>query len=428
MNHQLALAAEPPMPLQVQCQELLFADQVSGAWVVGNEQRNAARYIHKHDCKQRRLSNRKIPKMPFDHGTITFRACYLPKPLPEDALQRFAGKKAGPLGSVKDDVQWGWVSGRHLLETRIDEETAYLGGYLHLCLRKAQRKIPPSLLRAECRLLELAKMAEKKSDMLSRKEKKEIKEEVSERLLPDMPPQLSGIPFVVDNADNKLYIGSASDSQIDAFLGYFADTIGFEPVPMAPEVAAVDLLKIDPDALPTVSYSSELPDAAANGSLGQNFLMWLWFYQEEHGGILPKTQLGEFSFMLDGPLVFVADGPGALESSIRKGLPMLSAEAKAALQVGKKLKQAKLILAREQDEIWMCTLDADTFSFRGLKLPDGEAMDPNSIFEERVTNLYIFQTVFYALFEKYMRDMVDNSKNSAFAKQVKKWAQERTGK
>ena len=72
--------------------------------------------------------------MPFDRGSITFQACQLPRPLPDDALEGFAAKAAGSLDSVRDEAQLGWVSGRHLLERRIDQETAYLGGYLHLCL------------------------------------------------------------------------------------------------------------------------------------------------------------------------------------------------------------------------------------------------------------------------------------------------------
>ncbi len=366
--------------------------------------------------------------MPFDSGTISCRVCLLPQAMPEDALERFARKAAPALESVKDEPVLGWVSGRHLLERRIDEETAYSGGYLHLCLRQAQRKIPASLLKAECQMMELAQMAANNSDIVSRKQKKEIREEVAERLLPTMPPQLSGIYFTIDASENRLYVGAASDKQLDTFLEHFRETIGFEPIALTPETTPSDLFKMNPDAVPQLNFSPELADASAGGTLGQNFLTWLWFYQEENNGLLPKSQLGEFSLMMDGPLTFVAEGPGALESSIRKGLPTVSAEAKAALMVGKKLKQAKIILVRGKDEIWSATLNADTFVFRGLRLPDGEALDPASIFEERMTNLYIFQAVFFALFRKFIADLSDPSKAADFQKQAKQWVQNRDGK
>ena len=366
--------------------------------------------------------------MPFDRGTVSYRACYLPQPLPEDALERFDAKSAGALENVRDEAEWGWVSGRHLLETRIDEETAIMGGYLHLSMRQAQRKIPTALLKAECRMAELARLAETKAEHIGRKERKIIKEEITERLLPQMPPQISGTPFVVDNNDNRVYVGATSQKQLDMFLGLFRQTVGFEPIPMTPEVTAVDLLKINPDIIPLLNFSPSQPDDTAGGTLGQNFLTWLWFYQEECEGRLPATQLGEFGLLVDGPLVFVADGAGALESSIRKGMPTLSAEAKAALTVGKKLKRAKVFLARDKSEQWEVTIDADDFVFRGLKLPEGEALDPASVFEERVNNLYVFQKVFTALYQRFLTDFSDREKVAAFQEKAKQWVQAKEAK
>ncbi len=364
--------------------------------------------------------------MPFDQGSVTCRVCLLPQPMPKDVLDRFAAKAGGDLAAVRDEPVWGWVA-RHLLETRIDEETAYRGGYLTLTLRQAQRKVPASLLQAECRMAELSRMAENNSSTISRKEKKAIKEEVSERLLPKMPPQVGGIGFVVDESSERLYVSATSDTQLDTFLGYFRDTVGFEPIALTPDVAAPDLYSINPDVVPTLNVSPSIADGQASGTLGQDFLTWLWWYQEAHEGKLPKSQLGEFGLLVDGPLVFVAEGPGAHESAIRKGLPTLSAEAKAALEVGKKLKRAKLMFARGNDA-WNATIDADAFIIRGLKLPQGEALDPDSAFEERITNLHIFQTLLYALFKRYLTEMTDEDQAKKVAESAKKWVKSMDGK
>ena len=365
--------------------------------------------------------------MAFDRGSMTFRICNLLQPLPDDLLERFNRDSAGSLESVKDEPVWGWVSGRHLLDTRIDDETAILGGYVHLGLRQAQRKVPTSLLRAECRMAELALEAEKQS-RVNRKERKQIKEEVTERLLPKMPPQLSGVPFVIDRNDSKLYLGATSEKQLDVFLGMFYETVGFEPVPQTPEIVAVDELNVDPDSLPPLSFSPDVPDSDAPGTVGQNFLTWLWYFQEECGGELPPSQLGRFSIMVDGPLVFVNEGPGAYESALRKGTPTVSAEAKAALLVGKKLKRAKVIMAREREEEWSATVDADSFVFRSLKVPEGEALDPGSIFEERINNLYIFQKIFFALFQRFVKEMSDPDTAAKLQQDVKKWTDQRVGR
>lgn len=365
--------------------------------------------------------------MPFDNGTITCRVCLLPEPLPDDYLEKFAEKAAAPLEYVKDEPMFGWVTGRHLLERHIDEETALCAGYLHLNLRQAQRKVPSALLRAECRMLELALIKERQCTLLPRKEKQRIKEEVSERLLKNMPPQISGIPFLVDENDRKVYVGAASDTQFDLFLHHFIDAMGIELIPLVPEIAAEDLCQVNPDAISQLNFSPEVPDEAVSGGIGQDFLTWLWFYQEERGGILPKTQLGEFALMIDGPLLFVSNGNGAQESNVKKGLPTISAEAKAALMVGKKLKRAKLNIVRGE-EVWSATIDADNFVIRGLKLPDGEALDPVGVFEERVNNLYIFQTVFYNLFRKFLSEMSDSATASEFEEAAKKWVKDRESK
>ncbi len=365
--------------------------------------------------------------MPFDFGTISFRACFLPQPLPPDSLARFAAKAAPALEHVREEPQLGWVSGRHLLESRIDEETAILGGFIHLSLRQAQRKIPTSLLRAECRMAELAYQAEKQEANVPRKIRKQIKDEVAHRLLPIMPPQISGIPFVIDEPYKRVYVGATSDKQLDLFLAHFQQTLGFEPVPLTPEAIVVQQLEIDPAGLPCLNFSPNLPDSAAIGALGQNFLTWLWFFLDQRKGLLPKTQLGEFSMQLDGPLTLVADGPGAHESAIRKGLPTISAEAKAALTVGKKLARAKMTAARG-NEIWTLAVDAENFVFRSVKLPDGEALDPGSVFEERMTNLYVFQTIFEELFKYYVREIGTPAKVASLQLEIKEWVKGLEGK
>ena len=361
--------------------------------------------------------------MPFDQGNLTFRICRMPEAMPEDAVKKFAEHAGQPLEMVHDEPMWGWVSPRHLLDCNITEETIKTAGYYHLCLRQAERKIPASLLTAECRLEELSRMAAAGTDHINKKERKTIKEEVQQRLLPDMPPQLSGIYFVIDEAEKLLFTTATSQHALDIFLSMFNKTFGFEPIPLNPDLIATDMYGIAPEDVPGICISPNMkqPQGEGNGTLGENFLTWLWFYQEQRGGVLPPSKLGEFALMIDGPLTFVSEGSGALESVVRKGTPTISAEAKAALMVGKKLKSAKFILARDQNQEWSCTLDAEEFTFRGLKLPEGEAMDHDSIFEERMTNLFIFHSAFFGLFEKFLREMTDPAKAEEYQTKAREW-------
>ena len=68
--------------------------------------------------------------MPFERGSVTFAMFELNGELPEDLLELFAAKKAGPLDAVDAEPQFGWVTGHHLLDTTIDEASAQFGGAL----------------------------------------------------------------------------------------------------------------------------------------------------------------------------------------------------------------------------------------------------------------------------------------------------------
>ena len=112
--------------------------------------------------------------MPFDRGSFTFAMFEIPGDLPEDFLELFASKKAGPLDAVTAEPQLGWVTGRHLLDTVIDEASAGIGGCYYLTLRQAVRKMPASLLNAICKREEQAYMRANNLEYVSSKVKKQI--------------------------------------------------------------------------------------------------------------------------------------------------------------------------------------------------------------------------------------------------------------
>jgi hypothetical protein len=365
--------------------------------------------------------------MPFDSGPLTLTVAHLPRPLPEDALQRFNEKAAGSLSGLLETPQIGWVSGRHLLETRIDDQTAYAGGHLHLHMRTAQRKIPTSLLRAECRMEELAHMQANETVFLSRKDRSEIKQSIIDRLLPDMPPTITGLPFVIDSRRSRLYIGTAAPKAVDGFLALFYEAFKFEPVVLTTDATVEILLGTHPDSLPILQFSEDAITTDVEATLGRDFLTWLWYFQECHGGEFSVGEFGRFAMMVDGPLAFAGDGQTALESVVRKGTPTRSAEAKAAMTVGKKLRSAKITMVRDE-EAWIFTLDADNFAFRGLALPAGEALDPHSKFQERVMFVHIFFEALVELLRLYTRSIADDGALAQTIPAVRRWVKEMESK
>lgn len=367
--------------------------------------------------------------MGFDSGSMTFRVYEVQGALNADSVAEFARNAAPPISTLNREPIAGWVGPRHLLDREIGEETCLAGMYLRLTLMKAERKIPASLLRANCRLEEQVEMKARGLPYLNRATRREIKEAVVERLLPTMPPTLSGIPVVFDLGRNRAYAQAMSEKQQDAFVAAFRQTTGLGIVPYAPEIAALKLKGVNVRDLEPACFAPDPANAVASEGLGLDFLTWLWFFWENEGGTIPAGAGGgsPYGVMFEGPLTFIVEGDGAHEAVLRKGMPLLSAEAKTALTSGKKLRRAKLVLARG-DDMWAAALDGADFSFRSLRVPKGEPLDPAALFQERMLHLETFCDVFYGLYERFLDLRRDGGAWDRTLDAMRAWVAARTGR
>ena len=362
--------------------------------------------------------------MPFESGSTALMICSLSDKMPDDFLERLAKYSAGKLDDVKDEPTVGWVSGRHLLESEISDMTSICGGHLYVNLRKAERKIPSQLLKAICRREELAYMQANNMITVPKSERKRIKEDAIERNLMKMPPTISATPIIVDRALNVMYVGSASMSGFDLIAAEFARAMEIEPVPVTITELMIKLFRASDTDLPSLSFNGRDEGDAVPG---RDFLTWLWYYAETNEGRLKIGDLGDFHLIIEGPLTFAFasdEARRATESVLKKGCPQISAEAKAALSVGKKLKKAKVLLAHGDAEKWTFTFDADNFTMTGLNLPEGEEMELNARFEERVGFLHTLHLALEEYFKLFARTVMSEDR-AALEKDIRKWAEER---
>lgn len=360
--------------------------------------------------------------MPFDRGTLAVSVFQLRDPLPENYIELFAAKKAGMLDDIQDEPQIGFVSGRHLLESTIDETTAMRGAYLFLQLRKAERKMPGALLNAICKREELIYMMANETIVVPKRVRASIKEEVLEKHLMKMPPAISGIPFLYDPAAKLLYVGATSQTQLDMFISEFYSAVGVEPLQITLESIIEDEFGKTLSALPIMNFSECKSDDITPG---RDFLTWLWFFSENEGKVV-DDECGEFDVLIEGPLVlsFASEASGAAETSLKKGeSPLHSAEAKAALTVGKKLRKAKINMTNNE-QVWSFTFDTDRMAFTGLKLPEGEVMEETERFIDRVQKLYIFQRGICNYQKKFIQELLDPN-YADYEKQIRRWVNDR---
>ncbi|MCE9612765.1 MAG: recombination-associated protein RdgC [Lentisphaerae bacterium] len=364
--------------------------------------------------------------MGFESGSVSFRLFYLSGPLPEDHVKRFAKHAAPPIDTLGRDPGQGWVTGRHLLDRNITEDTAYHGGYLRLALMRAERKIPGALLRAECIMEELAAKQAQGVEFLKRPERAKIRKEVTERLLPQMPPQLTGIPMICGRRGEAVCASAMSERQVELLMLQFHTATGVELIPLTPESAALKRKHHSVRDLPPTSFSPECPDDEAPAAIGLDFLTWLWFFSERRGGQF-QTATGDMALALEGPLMFVMEGGGAHEARLRRGEPLLSAEAKAALMSGKKLRKARLIMAHDSQQ-WSAEFDGEDFSFRGVKLPKGEILDAISLFQERMLQIQTLAGGLLSLYDQFLEERIHPERWAATLREIRVWVSSRTGK
>lgn len=357
---------------------------------------------------------------------MSFSMFYPSRALARDVVESFAEHALPPLEELGRDPIHGWVTGRHLLDRHITQETATLAGRLRLTLVKAERKIPEALLRAECKMMELAELGVQGGDQLPRARRIEIRKEVIDRLLPTMPPTLTGIPIVYAGRENLIYAGATTDKQVDALVASFKQTTGTDLVPLTPETASLKRKAHSVKDLAPTSFSPESPDELASGGVGMDFLTWLWFFFEARGGTL-MWDGRPAGVMIEGPLTFFMEGQGAHLMLLRNGQPLVASEAQTALLSGKKLQRAKVIIALAE-ESWTATVDAVTFVMRGVKLPKGEAVDAISRFEERMLSLGRFRDLFLGLYDRFLDERLDPTRWQETQREIHAWLPGRTGK
>jgi hypothetical protein len=363
--------------------------------------------------------------MAFETGSVSYRIYQLPRELPDPLLDGFLNRVAPPLDTVKDQPVYGWVTGRHLLDRQIDDNNSFFGGYLRLCLLQAERKIPNSLLRAEMKQEELIRMAVSGHDSVSRKERTEMKQEIVDRLLHTMPPQLKGMTFTHRPGDSLLFAETLAEKQVDVFTSYLREALGFPPEVLTPETLALQVGRSDSREWPPCSYSPEVEPDRTSPLAGHDFMTWLWHMSERDPDNVPAGKEGKVGVLIEGPLTLVMEGGGAHEISLRKGNPTQSAEVKACLQAGKKLRKATITLVRGE-VMWRMTLDGETLAIRSLKpvVPEGN-LDFVSRFQDRMQQVETVSRVLIGLFTSFVEERRDGDKWKSRVKAMQDWVEAR---
>jgi hypothetical protein len=102
--------------------------------------------------------------------------------------------------------------------------------------------------------------------------------------------------------------------------------------------------------------------------LGREFLTWLWYRSELQEGLFRLGEDRTIEVWFDARLTLEALGDIKEQNVIKSESPTETEEARASLQTGKQVKEARLRVVYDQKQ-WTATIKADDLSLHGLKLP-----------------------------------------------------------
>src|SRR5688572_26419837 len=132
--------------------------------------------------------------MGFASGSVSFRRLAVvgeqPEQIDQDLLDKLAEHAlrhggAGEVG-VPEEIEYGWVGGRHVLDGAFSFENNVYGDALFFALRVDTNKVPGDLRRAYAIMEEDAVAATNPSGFISKMQKRDVKDVVRRKVDDDM--------------------------------------------------------------------------------------------------------------------------------------------------------------------------------------------------------------------------------------------------
>lgn len=302
--------------------------------------------------------------MSFESGNLSMRAVRVPT-TPDATF--FSGKlqiHCLPVMS-KDEVgpEWGWVTGQHLLDRELNEDSIAIGSGFRFALACCRRRIDKGMYEARCRQDEHA--AAGAGGNLNRRQRGEIRDNIRNQMLKEAPVSVGGVHCAL--FEGWLMIGTTSEAAYMQVVQRLT----------AAGVVEKDMLPMLPDAQFTSATGcrwGDLAGACFGGTpsgeffawdIGEDFLTWCWYVAECCNGLVTLED-AKVAISVAGPLKMVAPGDESGMLQLSSEVAPLSHETAVALSDGRKLQRCELMLALNQIAFTV-EVDAVDFAFRKLR-------------------------------------------------------------
>src|SRR5262245_50198387 len=329
-----------------------------------------------------------------------------PRAFGEEHLDRLEDRQAGRQRIASaDSVEVGWTAGDHVLDTDFQLTKNIVNDTLAFDLRVDTDKLPADLLRAYY-AVELKSLTKNNpSGFPSAKQKRQAKESARDRLEQEAKDgryrKRKCYPVLWDRLSNEVLFGATSITQVDRLCGLFEQTFGLEIECVTAGRRAYHLAEVHSrtrmvdDSAPSAFVPGVTPsdvawiaDESSRDFIGNEFLLWLWYYTDVESDTIELMDKSEVSLMLARTLTLECPrGQTGYETISSEG-PTRLPEARRAIQSGKLPRKVGLSLVRHGDQ-YELTLHAETLAVAGAKLPEPpeDITEARAKLEERANQL-----------------------------------------
>jgi len=153
--------------------------------------------------------------------------------------------------------------------------------------------------------------------------------------------------------------------------------------------------------------------------LGEEFLLWLWHHCETADGSFELPDGSTVGVALDDFLCLGDANPDETEQTLKRGLPTRSTEATAALQSGKRVKRARLVIAEEGRE-WSVVLDHE-LRLRSVRCEADEKEESGDVSAARIAGFLRLAEIVDGLFHRFLTQRLVPGWRKDTAVRIRKW-------
>lgn len=334
----------------------------------------------------------------------------------------------------------GFLGGAHLLDTRFDLEKNLIGDVLHFGIRVDTNQIPGPIRNAWLQMELLPMAAENPSGKPTKEQRQEAKESVQARCEDEAATgkfrRMQQTPILWDSVNDVLYVGGSSPTTNELCIDLMNRAFGLEfdriTSGKLAKAFATDNERLDD--LYAVGPSPYVPDIANghivwwNGMaenfdyLGNEFLIWLWWYFENESDTITVSDDSQVFGMFARTLTLDCPLGESGKESISAECPIALPEAELALRSGKQPRKAGLSLVRHGEQFDI-TLQAELFSVNSAKITPVENQDAkDDPREERIASLRSLSESLDLLYEAFCQRRISKSWKREL-KAIQEWLQ-----